>query len=428
MKPSPLRAAVPLAIVVVAAYAYACGGGDDALIADGPDASEAGGGDDARAGSDASGGDDGSGGGGDAGSGDDARSDGPAAPKRAFLYTTSGLGAYGTNAVYGYKWDSTTGALSIVDMDPATAGTQPASAGTDPISVAAEPDGKHLWAANLSDHSVSAFSVDGATGVLTRVAANAADGGRDLVLGEVTYLAADPKGRCLYAVSQQLPNALYALAIDTATGALTVARQVPTAPNAQWIAVDAQARFLLVEGTNQELVMHPLEAATGLPVAGDGGTYATPPSSFGVALAPNGGTAYVTSLLAQRVLAFHVDTSTLALTPLPTADASVSPFAVAVHPSAPYVYAAGNGNGVSSFAIDGTGAATESAHVNETGFGQPIAMDPQGRFLYVGGVPGNGSVAVFTVNGATLAPGPTTDNADAAAYVPQRTFAWVFPP
>ena len=320
--------------------------------------------------------------------------------------------------IFGFSVDAVTGALSAVDADPAAPGVQPATSAPDyPIALAAHPSGKYLYSASFAARSVSAYAVDAKTGALTRIAADARDGGvTDFALpdNQPVYVVADPKGRCIYVADQQggSNGHFLAFAVDPATGALSLAREVLTAPVAQFIAVDGDARFAVVGIAGSQLAVHRLDDASGLPIgpdggAGDGVLYGTPGQSGPVSLDAKGRTLYAPSVFDSSILTFRVDPSTYALSPLTKPTTTSSPVLALVHPTAPFVLVTGNKRTEIYTVEDGgtlTLAAPDAGPVVPVGI-TAATFDPTGKHLYTSQ---GSSIGVYGVAGTTLTAQGTT--------------------
>jgi hypothetical protein len=307
-----------------------------------------------------------------------------ASPAEAFVYLGSISSSEADNVVLGFKWSSD-GSLVPIDMDPAISGVQGARTGGWPYSVAASPSGKWLYSAYFN--GLAGFSVNQATGVLTRISldADAGNDAGDLTEG-VDFVATDPKGRLLYATSG---NSLLAYTIDDLTGKLTLARSAPTVAQGgsaiAWIVVDAQARFLVVGG-NGAFAMHRLDAVSGLPLATDGGMGGgtiqgayTGNFGGGQSIHPSGSTVY------SIVGGYSVDPTTLALTDIGggsgAATSQVFPFASIAHPDGGTVFAAGYALG--GYVVgDGGALVGASTAFHGSSACHAITLDPTGLHFY----------------------------------------------
>ncbi|HEY0666012.1 MAG TPA: beta-propeller fold lactonase family protein, partial [Gallionella sp.] len=82
----------------------------------------------------------------------------------------------GIGAVSGYALDPATCALTTMDTDAVTGGTQATiAAGVTPLSVSIDPSSQYVYVANFTDNTVSTYSI-GASGALTPVGTATATG------------------------------------------------------------------------------------------------------------------------------------------------------------------------------------------------------------------------------------------------------------
>jgi 6-phosphogluconolactonase (cycloisomerase 2 family) len=130
-----------------------------------------------------------------------------------FLYVGMSGTANANHVISGFAVDPTTGALTQLAASPF-------SAGNDPGHIASDAKGKFLFSANAQDNTVSAFAIDSATGNLTAVAGSPFDAG-----GAAVALAVDATGTFVYVGMQ--PSALAgtsglsAFSINGSSGVLT---------------------------------------------------------------------------------------------------------------------------------------------------------------------------------------------------------------
>jgi 6-phosphogluconolactonase (cycloisomerase 2 family) len=80
------------------------------------------------------------------------------ADAQSFAYVANAI----SNDVSAYKIDGITGVLSNVPSSPLMAGS-------GPVSVAVDPSGKFAYVANARDANVSAYKIDSTTGALSPV-------------------------------------------------------------------------------------------------------------------------------------------------------------------------------------------------------------------------------------------------------------------
>lgn len=296
-------------------------------------------------------------------------------PSRRFLYVAAydSLAPPGTAAgVLAYRIDAQTGALS-----PLGAGMT--AAGPNVFAIAIDPSGAHLYAADPSG-TLRTLLIDADTGELS-----ALDAPPDVPIGEqVSDLRFEPSGRFLYAVGFT-SNAVSAFSLDAATGELR-------------------------------------------PV----GTFATPSRPSQLDFSVSGRFAYVVSTGSRSVATYRIDSATGALVSAGP-ELSVGPgvFSVAVHPTLPYLYAAGGSP--SSFSVQTF--RTDTADGIPVGAGVPplvrsvatrfLNIDPSGRFLYLDdGFNTPNAVTTFRIDpttGALASTGPPVVLPD---YIDAVGFLW----
>jgi len=287
------------------------------------------------------------------------------------------------------KIDETTGALTL-------AGTWPLASSGVVRSLAADPGGRFLCVARSGDPGdISAFAIDGASGELTEVA------GSPFVAGESPQsIGFDAAGQFVYV----LDNAtIVALSLDPQTGSL---EEIPGSPFAVGystaMAIKPAGGHIYVAGNvpDGERLRPCISAFTINPVTGalaemTGSPFAVriAPSSFGrgeltcLAADPAGrfllGLAYAT----WNMSSFFIGPQTGALT-----EAALSPFnlrtypkEIAVGPFGKWVFVVTDSE-VCVFDIDAaTGTLREAAGSPYRGGSPgPIAVDPSGKFVYVG--------------------------------------------
>ena len=78
----------------------------------------------------------------------------------------------GTNDISAYTLNTSTGALTPIDVDAVTSGIQNFAAGTGPISVTVDPSSKFAYVANAGSNDISAYTIQPTTGALTPIDAD----------------------------------------------------------------------------------------------------------------------------------------------------------------------------------------------------------------------------------------------------------------
>ncbi len=235
-------------------------------------------------------------------------------PNGSFLYALN----QGSGNIAAFTLDPTNG--NLVAIPPP--GNPPPSPffGTlvSPTSMAVSTDGKFLFVASPSQHSIIPFAID-STGLLTQGAAVPAG-------TSPVFVMAEPTGHFLY-VADSVGNAVLGFSIGSG-GALTPVAGSPFAVSSQPVAIATTPGGALLYAANQgsnNVSAFVIDSKTGTLGAVGGSPFPTGgrgPSS----LAATGTFLYVTDQITNDVAAFAIG-SNGALTPV-----SGSPFSVATQP------------------------------------------------------------------------------------------------
>lgn len=175
--------------------------------------------------------------------------------------------------VYGYKINSATGELTLIQGSPFP-GT------SHPLSLAMDPQSKFLYAANLNG-GVSAFSVNTASGQLTAITGSPFAAG-----GEPCSVAVDPAGKFLY-VANRASDEVMAYTINAATGALAlVGSSFSLGTNPCFVAVEPTGKYAYVANQlTNSVSAYAINPATGALTQISGSPFPFPDSSGPYAIA-----------------------------------------------------------------------------------------------------------------------------------------------
>jgi 6-phosphogluconolactonase len=155
-----------------------------------------------------------------------------------FVYVSNQL----SNDVSVYSFDPGTGALTQQSFSPV-----PLAGGVGPESLAMDPLGRFLFTANMTNNTVSAFTVNG-NGSLTQAPGSPFTAGLS-----PQYLVTDRTGGFLYVVN--VGNNTVSTFSIAGNGALTpVGAPLSTGNFPEGLAVDAANKFLLVANCDDETV------------------------------------------------------------------------------------------------------------------------------------------------------------------------------
>lgn len=145
----------------------------------------------------------------------------------------------------------------------AAMGTASVAAGTSPRSVAVDPFGRFAYVANYVSNNVSVYAINADTRALTEVTGSPFPAGTS-----PTAVSTDPSGRFVYVSNYGWPGAgsVSAYTVDGATGALSVIAGAPFAAGngSDSIAVDPSGRFAYVTNLlNDTMTLFSINPATG---------------------------------------------------------------------------------------------------------------------------------------------------------------------
>lgn len=329
----------------------------------------------------------------------------------------------------------------------------------------ARGQGKFLYVANQQDNTISAYTIDSATGALTPVKGSPFDTtfliiGTQLRTGgfSPTGLAVDPAGKFLFVASQcsgiggtclppipgvPISGNISVFTIDNTPGSLTpgALTPLPTSPfNAGFtpvaVAVDPSGKFLYAVNLNAQQVdstPSTTGAVSAFTIGVDGALTQVSGSPFpgglqpvSVAVDPSGKFAYVANFFSHDVSAYSIDSTTGALTSIGDFQAAIAPDSVAVDPSGKLAYVAiatppyNPVNEVLAFNIDGTTGALTTVGLPVAAGTAPasVAVDPLGGFVFVANVISNND-SVYAINGTTGALTPVPGSPFAAPPLPE---------
>ncbi|MGA2134491.1 MAG: beta-propeller fold lactonase family protein [Bryobacteraceae bacterium] len=327
------------------------------------------------------------------------------------------------NDVSGYSVDAATGALTAVTGSPFSTGSE-----SEPTSVAATRSGKFVYVARYFERSIDAFSVNATNGALTLIQGSPFTNGSDYPYG----LAISPSGKFLYAANTP-GNSISAFSIG-ATGALTAVAGSPFAAGTGTISValTPSGKYLYASNSTGDSVSAFSVNSDGSLTSVTGSPYTAGKYPVVLAVSPSGKFLYVPNGDSCDISAFSIDSTTGALTavsgsPFPTRCVSgTGPQAVAVAPSAQFLYAAGgevtsSTSDVFGFSIDtATGAlkAISGSPFPAGEYSAFVAVSSSGKILYSADSLG-GKIFGYLINASTGALTPVAGSPFTNAGFPE---------
>jgi 6-phosphogluconolactonase len=296
---------------------------------------------------------------------------------------------YGQETISAFSVNQTSGVLTEITGSPFAAGEG------FPVSEVVSPDGKLLFVAtqpssNPTLGSTAVFSINSTTGALTPVTGSpfsTPGGGNGIVV--------DPTSKFLYFAG----NNLSAYSIDATTGALTGITGSPYALSvvANNLKVDPTGKFLYVSmgnGSVAGVITYSINSSTGaLKQIGTDGAALDQVNALAIATGSKAVVytpkfAYATNQGSKTISEWTINDATGALTAIagsPLADINGPQF-IATSPSGAFVYTGNSNNSISEYKVNATtGALTPVSGSPITGFGSVngMAIDPSSSFLYV---------------------------------------------
>ena len=311
----------------------------------------------------------------------------------------------GSKGIYLFNLDAAAGTLTAQGV---------AAEEKDPNFLAASPDGKTLFAVASKNGAgaVDAFSVDPATGKLTRINQQSTGG------NNAVYVSLDPAGKTAFVANYDGPSvASFAISKDGSLGEAAVVKHEGTGPNAgrqnraypHSILADPAGKFVFSPDLGCDKVfISKLDATKSTLVPNDPPAFITPPGSGPrhMAFRPDAKFAYVTTEMASEILTCTYDAEQGVLKQIAATsirpeknNAWASGAEIKVHPTGKFLYASVRGaNTIAVFAIDAaTGKLTlveqQPARVKTP---RGFNIDPSGTFLIAAGQDSN-SISLFKI-------------------------------
>ena len=302
----------------------------------------------------------------------------------------------------------------------------PASSGPTPPP---PPVNTHVYVLNAGQSTVSAYVLDSGSGALTAI-----QGSPFAVPNGGYSMAVQRKTRTLF-FGSTVANSVSAMSIDSATGKLTAAGDpFFTVVGPISTAIDPGGTYLYTANSGDGTVSAlKVNGTTLTQVAGSPFPVGSTP--YAVAVSPDSKFVFVANRDDGTISVLSADATTGALAPVAGSPFAMNgafnlPVALAVNPAGTFLYVA-TAQDISAYAVDpATGALSQIAGGAGTGGGtNSIAVDPAGKYLYLAAM---FSVYGFSIDSQTgglqsLASGPYTNTARSLqlAFDPSGKFLFV---
>jgi 6-phosphogluconolactonase (cycloisomerase 2 family) len=328
-------------------------------------------------------------------------------PAGRFLYVAN----QGTCTAASSCSTASTGSISAFSLD--AAGVPTALAGLPavtppPFQVSVDPSGRFLYQANVAANEVTSYSIDQTSGALTKLPV----GGLSRSGAEPVFTGAfvSPTNSAPFTFAPKfayVPNAggttISTYSSDPATGILTAVGSPFTSgvsPQAVAVSPRGDVAFVASAGptpmtTAGTVSAYAIDATTGA-LSGSGGALATGLGPASLATDRTGRFLYVANAFDGTISSYSVDPTSGALTTAPGAPTTVgfNPIGVVVDPTGQNLYALGVDR-VAVYELDAISGAITLSQVTFPGFPPPspillpasgasqIIIDPSGNFAYI---------------------------------------------
>src|ERR1022692_443715 len=312
----------------------------------------------------------------------------------AFLYAPNET----DGTISAYIINPTSGALTAIPGSP-FAGV----AGNHMIVI--HPSQRFAYLPNEGSNTVSGYAINPNTGSLSPLSGSPYPAGTN-----PTSLAVDPGGNFLYAVYRS-SNIVTGYTINQTTGALTSISgspfPMPGAASGFWASIDPQSKFLYVASNDSgNISAFAINQVTGSisPISGS-------PFSAGSNLGwdevySSGQFLYVADFGfgSGDVIGFSLNPTTGGLSLIPGSVANgTGPHGGAIDPTGRFLYIGAEYNGISGYAINATTGVLTAIPGSSLPAGSVptgVAIDPSGHFVYVGNVY-SANISGYSINTTT---------------------------
>lgn len=307
---------------------------------------------------------------------------------------------------------SSSGSITAFSIDAATGELVPANGITAlkpaPSNGSIDPSGKFFYAPSAESDQIYAFNIDQITGALSAPPQGAIMRTGAQPLSLIAYASPSPpvfRSKLAY-VPNAASNSISAFAIDATTGSLGVIGTAAAGGDApQAVAVAQGSRFLYSAYFQGSASTYTINGASGALQAVNGGDVTAGLGPTTVAVDPSRRFAYVVNSGDSTVSVFRVDAASGGLVarggPITTI---AQPLAAVVDPTGrnlfvssltqAQVFAINTANGALTLPqYGGTGVKTFL-----TGGTTQIAVDPRGKFLYTANPGGAGSIEIYPID------------------------------
>lgn len=366
---------------------------------------------------------------------------GYAATKPRAVYALQAAGTFTAAGVASYRINATTGAL--------TGPTSTALTGDGPASVVAHPSRRFMYVTNagsttvnnISPNSVATYQLNTLNGQIVGAAQGSVSTGAPAGY-RTTMPAIHPSGKFLYAMNFDVASInpvgfISLFTINGTTGTLTLSASVTSGNGAQPMGIAfnrfGTLAYVLYAGSSStnsfstQVKVYSVNAATGVLTGPSSGVAAgvLGCGAWSIAVDPNDKFAYTACLSTDEVRAYSINSASGALTFIGSVITASKPSSLAIDSQGRFLYVGRQtpflNINVQAYRIDATtGALTLCNGVLISCIGgactgpTPVVADPQGQFVFANDVgQGLSSFKVDATSGALTPAGNVT-----SVYVP----------
>lgn len=287
--------------------------------------------------------------------------------KPKFAYTGNQGGS-----LSGYSVDISTGQLTPLSGFPM-------ALGLNPTVVTHDPQNRFLIVGDIAASSLHVFAIDSTTGALAEVSPSPY-----ATIKEPVGAVVDPTGTHVYVASQG-SNQVGAYTLS-ASGTLIPVSGSPfstggTQDFGDSLVINTAGTFLYLQDT-ANIYVFSISASTGALTLQQ--TMAGPKQGSGIVLDPSGTPLYAVGSGTNFILTYSINATTglLSVPSQSPLTENNGAYTIAISPNGHDIYTIENNNDLVSYAID-YGVFFPGGNVYPGVYGQTIAVDPSGNFVYV---------------------------------------------
>ena len=314
----------------------------------------------------------------------------------AFAFEPSGQFGYvvdkASNIVSAFSIDSATGAVTKIDSKIGDVAT-----GQQPVAVTVDAKGQFAYVANGGDNTVSAYSIDASTGALTPVGVVRAQGEPSSIAMVSGQAAVSVTPQFVYTANADAKT-ISAYHVDATNGTLTKISDLATDAPPDIVAADPYGRFVYVSHTNDNAITaYSIDSTGALHKLNDVPADDTAPAPSTLVPDPSGRFVYAGYSQSNIIQAYAMDASTGSLKSVGLFSTTSTVATMAVDPLGLFIYATRpSSNTLSAWRINATTGGLTAIDSGGTAANSPgiLAIDPLGQHVHVAS--GGTSVAIRT--------------------------------